>query len=73
MLYDACLNAGQQHAEQCLQSPVFHVCGGGYLPHRFSRALGFANPSVHCADLEKLILHIAGRMAPDIPQLQGAR
>ena len=42
------------------------VCGGGYLPHRFSRAGGFANPSVHCADLYAVLSHIRERLATDL-------
>lgn len=42
------------------------VCGGGYLPHRFSRAAGFANPSVHCADLYAVLSHIRERLVTDL-------
>ncbi|WP_224741323.1 hypothetical protein [Bradyrhizobium sp. 2S1] len=28
-----------------------NACGGGYLPHRFSKANGYDNPSVYCDDL----------------------
>lgn len=38
------------------------TCGGGYLPHRYSRARGFDNPSVWCADLLKLFAHVRERM-----------
>ncbi len=34
------------------------ICGGGYLPHRYSRRNGFDNPSVWCRDLKVLIAHI---------------
>jgi uncharacterized protein len=34
------------------------VCGGGYLPHRYSRARAFDNPSAWCADILKLLGHI---------------
>lgn len=34
----------------CRACPVFDVCGGGYLPHRFTGA-GFDAPSVHCRSL----------------------
>ncbi|WP_025850801.1 radical SAM protein [Paenibacillus ehimensis] len=60
------LDADQHHSETCRQCSVFPVCGAGYLPHRFSRASGFSNPSIHCSDLKKLILHIANRFVPDI-------
>jgi len=42
----------------CRESPV---CGGGYLPHRYSRENGFDNPSIWCRDLLKLIRHIRKR------------
>ena len=28
-----------------------NACGGGYLPHRFSKHNGYDNPSVYCDDL----------------------
>lgn len=45
-------------AEKCQVCPLVEVCGGGYLPHRFSFARGYRNPSVYCADLEYLIRHV---------------
>lgn len=45
-------------AEKCRRCPLVEVCGGGYLPHRFSVARGYRNPSVYCADLEYLIRHV---------------
>ncbi|MEU7561331.1 FxsB family cyclophane-forming radical SAM/SPASM peptide maturase [Streptomyces eurythermus] len=44
--------------EKCRACPLVHVCGGGYLPHRFSTNRGYRNPSVYCADLEFLIRHV---------------
>jgi|ERR1041385_981396 len=41
------------------------TCGGGYLPHRFSRSRGFDNPSVWCADLLRLFAHIRQRLNVD--------
>jgi sulfatase maturation enzyme AslB (radical SAM superfamily) len=38
------------------------TCGGGYLPHRYSAARGFDNPSVWCADLLALFAHVRARM-----------
>jgi len=34
------------------------ICGGGYLPHRYSRANGFDNPSIWCQDLLTLFAHV---------------
>lgn len=41
------------------------VCGGGYLPQRYSRANGFDNPSVWCADILKLLAHIRRTISQD--------
>ncbi|WP_438491836.1 FxsB family cyclophane-forming radical SAM/SPASM peptide maturase [Streptomyces asiaticus] len=45
-------------AEQCQRCSLVEVCGGGYLPHRFSAARGYRNPSVYCADLAYLIRYV---------------
>lgn len=44
--------------KECRECPVVDICGGGYLPNRYSQSNGFDNPSIFCADLEKLIRHI---------------
>jgi uncharacterized protein len=44
---------------QCRACPAVQSCGGGYYPHRYRSENGFDNPSVFCADLLKLIDHIA--------------
>ncbi|TJZ45148.1 FxsB family radical SAM/SPASM domain protein [Streptomyces piniterrae] len=50
--------------EQCRRCALMEVCGGGNYAHRYrAGATGFANPSVYCADLERLIRHIAARLA----------
>ncbi|WBB63167.1 FxsB family radical SAM/SPASM domain protein [Streptomyces sp. WMMC500] len=49
-------------AEQCRRCPVVRVCGGGNYAHRFRAGEGFRNPSVYCADLERLIRHVAHRL-----------
>lgn len=58
----------QNVAEKCRQCPINQVCGGGYLPHRFSKQNGFNNPSVYCSDLMKLITHIQNRILEFIPK-----
>jgi uncharacterized protein len=52
----------------CQQCPVVTSCGGGLYPHRYRAQTGFANPSVYCADLLKLITHISERL----PQVRSA-
>ena len=48
-------------AAACQGCPEREVCGGGHLPHRYSRARGFDNPSAWCADILKLFAHIRDR------------
>lgn len=49
-------------AKQCKVCPLLEICGGGYLPHRYSSSNGFNNPSIYCADLIKLYTHIQQRV-----------
>lgn len=53
--------------QTCQQCELRDVCGGGYMPHRFSSAAGFDNPSVYCEDLTLLIRHIRGRVLASMP------
>jgi uncharacterized protein len=51
--------AGQESLCQiCQKCEIRDVCGGGYLPSRFSQWNGFDNPSIYCADLKKLVSHV---------------
>jgi uncharacterized protein len=36
------------------------ICGGGYLPHRYSKASGYDNPSAYCDDLFALLDYMGG-------------
>jgi len=63
--------SGRKICRFCRECPVRNICGAGYLPHRYSKAKGFNNPSVYCHDLVKLIAHIQNRLLSVIPaQLQ---
>jgi uncharacterized protein len=46
---------------------VVTSCGGGLYAHRYRSATGFDNPSVYCADLEKIITHIRADLRPGKP------
>jgi uncharacterized protein len=43
---------------KCRQCKFMNACGGGYLPHRFSRKNGYDNPSVYCDGLYATYQHI---------------
>jgi uncharacterized protein len=49
-------------ATECRECPVGRVCGGGNYVHRYAPGTGFRHPSVYCADLERLVRHIARRL-----------
>jgi uncharacterized protein len=52
--------------QTCQECPVVTSCGGGLYAHRHRTGTGFANPSVYCADLLKLISHISHHL-PEEP------
>lgn len=56
-------------SETCRMCSASKVCGGGFLPHRWSAARGFDNPSVYCHDLFELIRHIHGRLEESLAEL----
>lgn len=53
-------------AGQCRRCPIHQVCGGGLYAHRYRSGAGFANPSVYCPDLMRLIRHISQVVGADI-------
>ncbi|TDC93253.1 FxsB family radical SAM/SPASM domain protein [Nonomuraea deserti] len=53
-------------APGCRSCKVKAVCGGGQFAHRYRAGSGFANPSVYCPDLLKLIRHIRKAVAADL-------
>lgn len=55
-------------APKCRACRVHQVCGGGLYTHRYRAGTGFANPSVYCPDLMRLIGHIRKRIKTDLDQ-----
>lgn len=53
-------------AAKCRTCPICKVCGGGQYPHRYQSGSGFANPSVYCPDLMRLIYHVASTIKADV-------
>jgi uncharacterized protein len=51
---------------ECRACHLHSVCGGGLYAHRYRPGTGFANPSVYCLDLMRLISHISETMKTDI-------
>ena len=53
-------------AAECRACHIHRVCGGGLYAHRYRAGTGFANPSVYCPDLIRLIDHIHKTMKDSI-------
>lgn len=66
-LIDVYYNSGKYLPVKCLACPIQELCGGGYLPHRYSSINGFNNPTIYCNDLLKLITHIQNTIIDSMP------
>ncbi len=55
--------------EKCQHCDLLGVCGGGYLPHRYSKEFGFLNTSVYCNDLDVLIRHLHKSIKTELMEL----
>ena len=73
---DNALNAHAEHygidlmqelPRKCKTCHFRHVCGGGYLPHRYD-GKSFDNPSYHCHSLLHLAKHVWERMTGELPE-----
>lgn len=51
---------------ECRACRIRAICGGGLYAHRYRAVTGFANPSVYCPDLMRLISHIREKVQADI-------
>jgi len=58
---------------ECRACAIRQVCGGGLYAHRYRPGTGFANPSVYCPDLMRLIGHIRQTLQSDINVRLGGR
>lgn len=57
----------KQLPQKCRKCSIVEVCGGGFLPHRYSKKNGFDNPSLFCKDLMKLITHVQNKILNLLP------
>ena len=52
--------------QKCFDCQLFEICGGGYLPHRYSFQNGFNRESVYCEDMMILIEHIRNYLSTEL-------
>jgi uncharacterized protein len=57
---------GRALSARCGSCEIQRICGGGLYAHRYKSGSGFANPSVYCDDLIRLITHIRTVVARDL-------
>jgi uncharacterized protein len=61
-LHRASILTGVPLPQACRGCREETTCAGGYLPHRFSGARGFDNPTVWCADILRLFDHMRTKL-----------
>jgi uncharacterized protein len=61
--WKAARDASVNLCETCRQCKFMNACGGGYLPHRFSKQNGYDNPSVYCGDLYSMFENMQSILA----------
>jgi uncharacterized protein len=64
-MYQLCHSMTSTTCQKCV---IKDICGGGYLPHRFSKENKFDNPSIYCENLMKLIVHIQNKVLQSLPK-----
>jgi uncharacterized protein len=57
-------------SDDCRACEIRRVCGGGLYAHRYRSGSGFANPSVYCPDLFRLVTHIRPVVAAGVADLR---
>jgi uncharacterized protein len=62
-------NESLKVCSQCENCPIFNICLGGRLVHRFNKENGFDNPSIYCEDLIKFISHIQNKLYDVFPDI----
>jgi uncharacterized protein len=56
--------------ESCINCRIHRICGGGHYAHRYRAGSGFRNPSVYCADLQRIIGHVRRRVSESLHSQQ---
>jgi uncharacterized protein len=72
-MHGKAIHEGMPLPQACGTCPERDTCAGGYLPHRYSSARGFDNPSVWCADLLKVFTHIRLRLGVTVEETDARR
>lgn len=66
-VFEVYYNSHDMVCEQCLNCPVYDLCGGGFLGNRYSNDTGFDNPSIYCKDIVRLVSFIQNDIVDSLP------
>ncbi len=66
-IFDMYYHAHDKVCEQCLNCPIYDICGGGFLGHRYSNDNGFDNPTMYCKDMIRLVSFIQNDIIESLP------
>jgi uncharacterized protein len=66
--HDRAIFRGLPLPNGCAVCPERQTCAGGYLPHRYSLARGFDNPSAWCADILLLFDYLRQLLDVDVAE-----
>ncbi|PSL34453.1 radical SAM protein [Chitinophaga ginsengisoli] len=66
-VFELFYNSHEMVCEQCLNCPVYDICGGGFLGNRFSEANGFDNPTIYCKDIIRLVSFLQNDILESLP------
>ncbi len=63
--YDDVVFSGMSLPQDCASCADRDLCGGGYLPHRYSKKRAFDNASVWCEDIRVLLAYVRAALGVD--------
>jgi uncharacterized protein len=66
-VFELFYNSHEMVCEQCLNCPVYDICGGGFLGNRFSVDNGFDNPTIYCKDIIRLVSFLQNDIIESLP------
>lgn len=67
VLFNVYHHAHEKVCEKCLNCPIYDICGGGFLTHRYAKSNGFDNPTIYCNDMIRLISFIQNDIIDSLP------
>ncbi len=64
-IYAEATKEDRNRCEQCSNCPMWDMCLGGFVAHRYSSLRGYRNPSVYCEAIFRLISHAYFKLLND--------